>query len=117
MRIRDIGHLEGNEQINVSFSFSLPSPYLYHFRTLNQTEAPVSLTHSHGDSRDCPGIQCQTEEPSLWIGSRLWYNCLPLLVHYRLRVCVVGATSGIAESTMKQFCRHTVKPRLYFIGR
>lgn len=29
----------------------------------------------------------------------------------------VGATSGIGESTLKQFCRHTIKPRVYFVGR
>lgn len=29
----------------------------------------------------------------------------------------VGATSGIGESTLKQFCRQTVRPRLYFVGR
>ena len=75
------------------------------------------LTYSHGHSRHRPGIQCQIEEPSFWIGGRLWYNPLLLLVHHRLRVYVVGATSGIAESTMKQFCRHTIKPRLYFVGR
>lgn len=29
----------------------------------------------------------------------------------------VGATSGIGESTLKQFAKHAVKPRIYFIGR
>jgi NADP-dependent 3-hydroxy acid dehydrogenase YdfG len=28
-----------------------------------------------------------------------------------------GGTSGIGESTMKQFARHAVQPRIYFIGR
>ena len=42
---------------------------------------------------------------------------LQQLAEHVLRVNVVGATSGIGESTVKQFCRHTIKPRLYFIGR
>ena len=29
----------------------------------------------------------------------------------------VGGTSGIGESTMKQFAKHTVRPRIYYIGR
>ena len=29
----------------------------------------------------------------------------------------VGGTSGIGESTMKQFAKHAVQPRIYFIGR
>ncbi|KAK0643953.1 hypothetical protein B0T16DRAFT_460044 [Cercophora newfieldiana] len=28
-----------------------------------------------------------------------------------------GATSGIGETSVKQFAKHTVKPRIYFIGR
>lgn len=28
-----------------------------------------------------------------------------------------GATSGIGESSLKQFARNAVKPRIYFIGR
>ena len=27
-----------------------------------------------------------------------------------------GATSGIAEATLKQFAKHTVRPRIYYIG-
>lgn len=29
----------------------------------------------------------------------------------------MGATSGIGESTIKQWCRHTIKPRVYVVGR
>lgn len=29
----------------------------------------------------------------------------------------VGGTSGIGETTMKKFAKHTVRPRIYFIGR
>jgi len=29
----------------------------------------------------------------------------------------VGATSGIGESSLKQFAKHAVKPRIYFLGR
>jgi len=29
----------------------------------------------------------------------------------------VGATNGIGETTLKQFAKHTLKPRAYFIGR
>lgn len=29
----------------------------------------------------------------------------------------VGATSGIGETTLKQFAKHSRKPRAYFIGR
>ena len=29
----------------------------------------------------------------------------------------VGATNGIGETSMKQFAKHTRKPRIYFIGR
>ena len=29
----------------------------------------------------------------------------------------VGATSGIGEATLKQFVKHTLKPRAYFVGR
>lgn len=29
----------------------------------------------------------------------------------------VGATSGIGEITLKKFAQHTVKPRVYFVGR
>lgn len=29
----------------------------------------------------------------------------------------VGGTSGIGESTMKQFAKHTDQPRIYFVGR
>ncbi|GAB1318452.1 Short-chain dehydrogenases/reductase [Madurella fahalii] len=29
----------------------------------------------------------------------------------------VGGTSGIGETTMKKFAKHTVQPRIYFIGR
>lgn len=28
-----------------------------------------------------------------------------------------GATSGIGEATLKEFAKHTVKPRVYYIGR
>ena len=30
---------------------------------------------------------------------------------------VTGASSGIGEATLKQFARHAVKPRVYFLGR
>ena len=29
----------------------------------------------------------------------------------------VGATSGIGEATLKQFAKHTVQPRAYFLGQ
>lgn len=29
----------------------------------------------------------------------------------------VGATSGIGETTLKQFAKHTIQPRVYFVGR
>lgn len=29
----------------------------------------------------------------------------------------VGATNGIGETTLKQFAKHTRRPRVYFIGR
>jgi short-subunit dehydrogenase len=29
----------------------------------------------------------------------------------------VGGTSGIGEATMKQFAKHAVQPRIYFVGR
>lgn len=29
----------------------------------------------------------------------------------------VGATSGIGETTLKQFAKHTCQPRVYFVGR
>jgi len=29
----------------------------------------------------------------------------------------VGATSGIGEYTLRAFARHTVRPRVYFVGR
>lgn len=29
----------------------------------------------------------------------------------------VGATSGIGETSLKQFAKHTLRPRIYFIGR
>jgi short-subunit dehydrogenase len=28
-----------------------------------------------------------------------------------------GATSGIGESSLRQFVKHTVRPRVYFLGR
>lgn len=29
----------------------------------------------------------------------------------------VGATSGIGEATLKQFAKHSIQPRAYFVGR
>ena len=29
----------------------------------------------------------------------------------------VGATSGIGEATLKQFAKHSLQPRAYFVGR
>lgn len=29
----------------------------------------------------------------------------------------IGATSGIGEYTLKAFAKHTVRPRVYFVGR
>src|ERR1700733_14471143 len=29
----------------------------------------------------------------------------------------VGGTSGIGETTLKQFAKHTRRPRVYFVGR
>ncbi|KAK3904487.1 hypothetical protein C8A05DRAFT_42431 [Staphylotrichum tortipilum] len=40
-------------------------------------------------------------------------ECLPA----SLVAVFVGGTSGIGESTMKQFVKHTVQPRVYFVGR
>lgn len=34
-----------------------------------------------------------------------------------LRLIAVGATSGIGETTLKQFYRQTNRPRVYFVGR
>ena len=42
-------------------------------RMMLQYIASVSLIRSHGSSPSRPGIECQIEDPSLWIGSRLWY--------------------------------------------
>lgn len=30
---------------------------------------------------------------------------------------IVGGTSGIGESTAREFVRHTIKPRIYLVGR
>ncbi|KAK5004376.1 hypothetical protein LTR28_009002 [Elasticomyces elasticus] len=35
----------------------------------------------------------------------------------RLVAVFVGATSGIGEATLKQFAKHTYRPRVYFVGR
>ena len=36
----------------------------------------------------------------------------------RVDICsLAGATSGIGESTLKQWCRETRKSRVYFVGR
>jgi short-subunit dehydrogenase len=43
----------------------------------------------------------------------------------RIRECLppglvavfAGGTSGIGETTMKQFAKHAVQPRIYFVGR
>ena len=35
----------------------------------------------------------------------------------KLSKSVAGATSGIGESTLKQFYRQTTKPRVYLVGR
>ncbi|KAK4694108.1 hypothetical protein P7C71_g3416, partial [Lecanoromycetidae sp. Uapishka_2] len=40
-------------------------------------------------------------------------RCLPA----GLVAVFVGATSGIGESTLKQWCRQTIKPRVYVVGR
>jgi short-subunit dehydrogenase len=40
-------------------------------------------------------------------------ECLPA----GLVAVFVGGTSGIGESTMKQFARHAIQPRIYFVGR
>ncbi len=40
-------------------------------------------------------------------------ECLPA----GLVAVFIGGTSGIGESTMKQFVKHTVQPRVYFVGR
>lgn len=29
----------------------------------------------------------------------------------------VGATNGVGEATVKQFAKHTVRPRIYLVGR
>ena len=40
-------------------------------------------------------------------------ECLPA----GLVAVFVGGTSGIGETTMKQFAKHTVQPCIYFVGR
>ena len=35
----------------------------------------------------------------------------------KLVAVFVGATSGIGEATLKQFAKHSIQPRAYFIGR
>lgn len=35
----------------------------------------------------------------------------------KLVAIFVGATSGIGETTLKQFAKHSLQPRAYFIGR
>jgi NADP-dependent 3-hydroxy acid dehydrogenase YdfG len=32
-------------------------------------------------------------------------------------VVFAGGTSGIGETTMRQFAKHAVQPRIYFVGR
>jgi len=44
--------------------------------------------------------------------SRIASSLIPGLV-----AVFVGGTSGIGETTLKQFAKHAVKPRVYFIGR
>jgi NADP-dependent 3-hydroxy acid dehydrogenase YdfG len=44
--------------------------------------------------------------------SRIASSLVPGLV-----AVFVGATSGIGETTLKQFAKHAVKPRVYFVGR
>jgi short-subunit dehydrogenase len=46
------------------------------------------------------------------------------LLHYTAKTqilikssCVVGGTSGIGESTAREFVRHAISPRVYLIGR
>lgn len=34
-----------------------------------------------------------------------------------LTAVFVGGTNGIGEYTLKQFAQHTVRPRVYFVGR
>jgi NADP-dependent 3-hydroxy acid dehydrogenase YdfG len=40
-------------------------------------------------------------------------ECLPA----GLVAVFVGGTSGIGENTMKQFVKHAIQPRIYFVGR
>lgn len=42
---------------------------------------------------------------------------IPLTLPPGLVAVFVGATNGIGETTLKQFAKHTIRPRVYFIGR
>lgn len=40
-----------------------------------------------------------------------------ILMNFLLTLREVGGTSGIGETTAKEFARHTVEPRVYLVGR
>ena len=44
-------------------------------------------------------------------------SLIPSALPSGLVAVFVGATSGIGETTLKQFAKHTRKPHVYFIGR
>ena len=44
-------------------------------------------------------------------------SLIPSTLPSGLVAVFVGATNGIGETTLKQFAKHTRKPRVYFIGR
>lgn len=44
-------------------------------------------------------------------------HLIPSILPPHLIAVFVGATSGIGEATLKQFAKHTVRPRAYFVGR
>ena len=44
-------------------------------------------------------------------------HLIPSALPPHLIAVFVGATSGIGEATLKQFAKHTVQPRAYFVGR
>ena len=44
-------------------------------------------------------------------------SLIPSILPQGLVAVFVGATSGIGETTLKQFAKYTRQPRIYFIGR
>ena len=42
---------------------------------------------------------------------------IPTTLPPHLVAVFIGATSGIGETTLKQFAKHALRPRAYFVGR